>query len=467
MRKADKLRESSYQVEEQGILCEETHEADPFADLSCHSPEECFGIFPGMDSNFVDFADKNREDEHLIREAKREKYGETENTVQAYFRSMGDIPLLTREEELSLSVRIQEGKMLLLELIQEIPCTDATEEMAHPNGDASDDCLEAYLEKLDSLMCRIRGVDRTQQCSVAARNKKEGGNGNAAHRADYAKHSASHGKAQDEYQCIERETGITIEEFRIWYEKITGLRKRIAEARNEFITRNLRLVINIAKHYIGRGLSFLDLIQEGNIGLMRAVRKFDHTRGVKFASYASIWIKQFIIRALMDQVKTIRVPSNIMAEHNTLLRVSGELRAVLKREPDPDEIAARLEIPAERVESIFQTVLDTVSLQTPVGEDEDTLEQYLGDSNAISPCDILENTLLSEQTGKTLRALAPRQEKIIRMRFGIGLGRNYTLDEIGRYFSLTRERVRQIEISALKKLKHQKILREFTTLHAT
>ena len=297
--------------------------------------------------------------------------------------------------------------------------------------------------------------------------KKREETGTRQHRADYAKHSASHGKAQDEYQRIERETGITIEEFRIWYEKITGLRKHIAEARNEFITRNLRLVINIAKHYIGRGLSFLDLIQEGNIGLMRAVRKFDHTRGVKFASYASIWIKQFIIRALMDQVKTIRVPSNIMAEHNTLLRVSGELRAVLKREPDPDEIAARLEIPAERVESIFQTVLDTVSLQTPVGEDEDTLEQYLGDSNAISPCDILENTLLSEQTGKTLRALAPRQEKIIRMRFGIGLGRNYTLDEIGRYFSLTRERVRQIEISALKKLKHQKILREFTTLHAT
>ncbi|MDQ7786124.1 MAG: sigma-70 family RNA polymerase sigma factor [Thermodesulfovibrionales bacterium] len=467
MRKADKFRERRYPGEAHGVLCEETCEAIPFADLSCHSPEECSGIFPYMDSNFVDFADKNREDEQLIREVKQEKYEETENTVQAYFRSMGDIPLLTREEELALSMRIQEGKRLLLELIKEIPFTGAVEAMDPPDGDASDDCQEKCLEKLDSLMCRIRSAERMQQRSVTVRNKRERENGSVAHRAENAKHCASQEKVRDEYQRIEREAGIAIEEFRILYKKINVLRKYIAEARNEFITRNLRLVINIAKHYIGRGLSFLDLIQEGNIGLMRAVRKFDHTRGVKFASYASLWIKQFIVRALMDQVKTIRVPSNIMVEHNTLLRISGELRAVLKREPDPDEIAARLDIPAERVESIFQTVLDTVSLQTPVGEDEDTLEQCIGDSNGISPFDILENTLLSEQTGKTLRALAPRQEKIIRMRFGIGLERNYTLDEIGRYFSLTRERVRQIELSALKKLKHQKILREFTAWDAT
>jgi RNA polymerase primary sigma factor len=467
MRKADKLGENRYPGEEQGVLCEETPEAVFFADLSCHSPEECAGFPPGMDSNFVNCPDRSREDKQLIREAKREKYEETENTVQAYFRSMGDIPLLTREEEIALSERIQDGKRLLLYLIKKIPFTGAVEEVHHPNEDASDDYLEKCLEKLDSLKCRIRGADRTQQRSVAARNKKEGGNGNAACSADHAKHCARQEKVQDEYKRIEREAGITIEEFGILYEKITGLRKHIADARNEFITRNLRLVINIAKHYIGRGLSFLDLIQEGNIGLMRAVRKFDHTRGVKFASYASLWIKQFIVRALMDQVKTIRVPSNIMAEHNTFLRVSGELRAALKREPYPDEIAARLEIPAERVERIFQTVLDTVSLQTPVGKDEDTLEQCIGDSNGVSPCDILENTLLSEQTGRTLKALAPRQEKIIRMRFGIGLERNYTLDEIGRYFSLTRERVRQIELCALKKLKHQKILRDFTALHAT
>jgi len=467
MRKADKLGENRYPGEEKGVLCEETPETVFFADLSCHSPEECAGFPPGMGTNFADCPDRSREDEQLIREAEREKYEETENTVQAYFRSMGDIPLLTREEEIALSERIQDGKRLLLYLIKKIPFTGAVEEVHHPNEDASDDYLEKCLEKLDSLKCRIRGADRTQQRSVAARNKKEGGNGNAACSAAHAKHCARQEKVQDEYQRIECEAGITIEEFGILYEKITWLRKHIAEARNEFITRNLRLVINIAKHYIGRGLSFLDLIQEGNIGLMRAVRKFDHTRGVKFASYASLWIKQFIVRALMDQVKTIRVPSNIMAEHNTFLRVSGELRAALKREPGPDEIAARLEIPAERVERIFQTVLDTVSLQTPVGEDEDTLEQCIGDTNGVSPCDILENTLLSEQTGKTLKALAPRQEKIIRMRFGIGLERNYTLDEIGRYFSLTRERVRQIELCALKKLKHQKILRDFTALHAT
>jgi RNA polymerase primary sigma factor len=255
--------------------------------------------------------------------------------------------------------------------------------------------------------------------------------------------------------ALASETGLEITEYRRIVKAVQKGEREAQRAKKEMVEANLRLVISITKKYTNRGLQFLDLIQEGNIGLMKAADKFEYRRGYKFSTYATWWIRQAITRSIADQARTIRIPVHMIEGINKIVRTSRRMQNEIGREPTPEELSEKLAMPLERVRKVLKIVREPISLETPIGDEEGSrLSDLIEDHNAVLPIDAAIQSNLRETTTRVLASLSPREERVLRMRFGIGMNTDHTLEEVGQQFSVTRERIRQIEAKALRKLKH-------------
>lgn len=395
-------------------------------------------------------------------EEEEEEHEKTEDLVQAYFHSLGNISILTRDEEVELAKRLEEGKEIIKGIVTALPLYKIIEAsldgknedyLNNAEEDKTDQVFEMSLKALDNLMTKIEIADRKIARHGTLKDLKKLIHEKKKKNIEPIQLNAIAKEIQNEYKQVESEVGVKIDELKSKWDRITKARILVNEAKNELITRNLRLVVNVAKNYIGRGLSFLDLIQEGNIGLMKATDKFDYKKGFKFSTYATWWIRQGTTRALIDHTKTIRVPVHGMEFYNKVSKASRELIYQSGREPSKEEIAERLGVPIKKVEDIFRVIQDPIALQTPIGDEGTTIEDFISDKNSPTPYSDTEKNNVTKHILKVLNTLTPREDKVIRMRFGIGFDKDHTLEEVGGQFSITRERVRQIEAKALRKLK--------------
>jgi len=467
--------------------------------------------------------------------------GKTDDPVRMYLREMGTIPLLTREGEVEIAQRIEEGQNEVIQAIVSEPLAVHellsldTRELTMPmepmdQSDAEDGLLEEDLndevtlppsaslqevvERLRELYTAVRSLEASVATSTSADEAKDLLREDKTLRNHIAKltkelnlrpemlehvvvrletvrqrmhHSSelsilvsvpkirlASELLSDEDEVSPRLNGQENEEetIEVTQEGLGDVLYRIRcgqqkdhEAKRELAEANLRLVVSIAKKYTNRGLHFLDLIQEGNIGLMKAVDKFEYRRGYKFSTYATWWIRQAITRAIADQARTIRIPVHMIETINKLVRTTRQLVQEVGREPTPEEIAERMELPVDKVRKVLKIAKEPISLETPIGEEKDShLGDFIEDKKIASPTESVIRVNLKEQTLKVLQTLTPREERVLRKRFGIGVDTAHTLEEVGHDFDVTRERVRQIEAKALRKLRHpsrSKLLRSF------
>jgi len=459
-----------------GVLTyDEINDALPSEFFTPDEIEELMDLLSDMGVRIVD-----SDEAPPAEEVEQPEYEKTEDLVQAYFHSMGDISILTKDEEVELAKKLEEGKEIISKIIKPLSLTrriekeflseETEQEMEEDERKAL--ILDWTLQRLETMIDIINDFNDELDYyggslkSLKALIKNEKGK-KRVRAAILAEMEELANRTQTIFKKVEVEVGTKVENIMLMWERISRVQAFVLEAKNELITRNLRLVVNIAKNYVGRGLPLLDLIQEGNIGLMKAVDKFKYEKGFKFSTYATWWIRQAITRALIDQTKTIRVPVHMMEFYNRVTKASRELTQELGREPSDEEIAKKLSVPTRKVEEVFRAIQDPIALQTPVGDEDTELEDFIGDKNSPSPYNDAEDKEISGYIKKVLGTLTPKEEKVIRMRFGIGADRDHTLEEVGRHLTITRERVRQIEAKALRKLKHPSRLKALKALVST